>query len=422
MSSRSRWLTTAALLAAFVTPASAWAVPAFARQYGTSCQTCHVAFPKNTPFGEAFRRNAYRFPGGRDEDFRRQEPQKLGADAYKDVFPDAVWPGELPANVPLSFILGANAAFTAAPSPGVSLVGLGGAATLNAAASLGARISAWAGITVSANTAGPVTVSAERVFLVFSAFDRPWLNFRLGRIEPGVFSFSAHRSLGPAPWITTATVGDSPFALEPSHLGLEATGVVAGRGTWSAGLVEGAGQLNLPKDVYGRVAWKLGGMRLDGEPDGGELNLADPAPWREWSVLVGAFGYLGQTSLGEPGVATQDDRVHLVGADVNAQLRDANLVLAYTWARHRRPFLASPDEGRDVHQVMAQLDYVIFPWLVPVARFEVKVENGVAQERLVAGVYALVRANVRTSVIAQVQQSTGRFEFDRVVAAVSVGF
>ena len=421
MIDRSR-LSALLILWALGAPASAWAVPAFARQYGTSCQTCHVAFPKNTPFGEAFRRNAYRFPGGRDEDFRRQEPQKLGADAYKDVFPEAVWPGEIPSQIPLSIVLGGNVAFAATPEAGVSLAGLGGVATLNAATSLGARVSAWAGITVAASTTGPATVSAERIFLVFSFFDRPWLNLRVGRIEPGVFSFSGHRSLGPAPWITSATVGDSPFALEPSHVGLEATGLVAGRGTWAVGLVEGSGALNLPKDVYARVGWKFGGMRLDGEPSEGELNLADPAPWREWSVQVGAFGYLGQTGLGLPGVATQDDRVQLVGADVNAQLRDANLIVAWTFARHRRPFLASPDEGRDVHQVMAQLDWVVFPWLVPLARFELSFQEGLPEQRLVAGAYALIRANVRVSLLALARQAAGRFEFDRVQLALSAGF
>ena len=39
------------------------AIPAFARKYQTSCTTCHTAFPKLNPFGEAFRRNNYRFPG-----------------------------------------------------------------------------------------------------------------------------------------------------------------------------------------------------------------------------------------------------------------------------------------------------------------------------------------------------------------------
>jgi hypothetical protein len=410
------------LLTGLALPGVGWAVPAFARQYGTSCQTCHVAFPKNTPFGEAFRRNAYRFPGGRDEDFRRQEPQKLGADAYKDVFPEAVWPGELPAQIPLSIVLGSNVAFSTTPEAVVAFAGLGGAVSLNAATSLGARFSAWAGVTVSANTLGPVAVAAERVFVVFSAFDRPWLNVRAGRIEPGVFSFSSHRALGPAPWILTSTVGDSPFSLEPSHLGLEATGVVAGRGGWAVGLVEGSGTFNVPKDVYARASWKLGGMRLDGEPSSGELDLADPAPWREWSVQLGAFGYLGQTTLGVPGVASQESQVQVVGADVNAQLRDANLVLAYSFAHHRRPFLASPDEARDVHQVMAQLDYVVFPWLVPLARYELSLQAGVLEQRLMAGVYALVRANLRASLIAQTRQAGGRIEFDRLQAALSMGF
>jgi hypothetical protein len=56
----------AALLAIFgslvaVAPPAA-AIPVFARKYGTSCQTCHTIYPKLTPFGEAFRRNGFRFP------------------------------------------------------------------------------------------------------------------------------------------------------------------------------------------------------------------------------------------------------------------------------------------------------------------------------------------------------------------------
>jgi hypothetical protein len=44
-----------AALLVFSRPAAA--IPAFARKYGTSCQTCHTIFPKLNPFGEAFRRN-----------------------------------------------------------------------------------------------------------------------------------------------------------------------------------------------------------------------------------------------------------------------------------------------------------------------------------------------------------------------------
>ena len=52
--------------AALLAPRSGYTIPAFARKYQTSCQTCHVAIPTLTPFGEAFRQNGYRFPAGTD--------------------------------------------------------------------------------------------------------------------------------------------------------------------------------------------------------------------------------------------------------------------------------------------------------------------------------------------------------------------
>ncbi|HET9992610.1 MAG TPA: hypothetical protein VFQ65_28950, partial [Kofleriaceae bacterium] len=88
-------------LATFGFPRTASAIPAFARKYGTSCTTCHTVYPKLNPFGEAFRRNGFRFPGT-DSDVVKQATVPLGADAYKKMFPDAVWPGTLPGSVPLS--------------------------------------------------------------------------------------------------------------------------------------------------------------------------------------------------------------------------------------------------------------------------------------------------------------------------------
>lgn len=77
-------------LFALIAPPSASAIPAFARKYGTSCTTCHTIYPKLTPFGEAFRRNGYRFPGT-DSDYVKAEPLKMGQDEYKKLFPNAVW-------------------------------------------------------------------------------------------------------------------------------------------------------------------------------------------------------------------------------------------------------------------------------------------------------------------------------------------
>lgn len=55
---------TALALLAWSGPASA--MPAFARQYGFSCNTCHNAFPRLNEFGEYFAGNNYRMPNWRE--------------------------------------------------------------------------------------------------------------------------------------------------------------------------------------------------------------------------------------------------------------------------------------------------------------------------------------------------------------------
>src|SRR6266581_2182650 len=90
-----------ALLALVATESTALAVPAFARKYQTSCQTCHIVFPKLNAFGEAFRLRGYRMPG-ETEAMVKQPPVSLGAPAYKKLWPQAIWPGEISSAVPLA--------------------------------------------------------------------------------------------------------------------------------------------------------------------------------------------------------------------------------------------------------------------------------------------------------------------------------
>jgi len=83
---------------------TASAIPAFARKYDTSCQTCHVGFPKLNPFGEAFRLNGYRMPKETEEQIKIK-PVSLGADAYKRIWPKAIYPSDLPGQVPLALVV-----------------------------------------------------------------------------------------------------------------------------------------------------------------------------------------------------------------------------------------------------------------------------------------------------------------------------
>lgn len=71
------------------------AIPPFARQYGTSCSTCHNDFPKLNDFGKAFKDAGFKFPKN-DEDFIKVPPVMLGAPAQKELWPKVIYPGTIP--------------------------------------------------------------------------------------------------------------------------------------------------------------------------------------------------------------------------------------------------------------------------------------------------------------------------------------
>ncbi len=77
-----------------------YAIPAFSRQYQTSCTTCHLDFPKLNDFGKAFKDAGFKFPK-EDADFLKVAPTLLGAEAQKQVWPKTVWPGSIPGISPI---------------------------------------------------------------------------------------------------------------------------------------------------------------------------------------------------------------------------------------------------------------------------------------------------------------------------------
>ncbi len=77
-----------------------YAIPAFARMYGTSCSTCHIDFPKLNDFGKAFKDAGFKFPKD-DESMLKIPPVMLGAPASKELWPKAIWPGSIPGQPPI---------------------------------------------------------------------------------------------------------------------------------------------------------------------------------------------------------------------------------------------------------------------------------------------------------------------------------
>ena len=115
--------------AVFFAPQPGQAIPAFARQYQTSCTTCHSDFPKLNDFGKAFKDAGFKFPSD-DETFIKVPPTMLGAEQQKQLWPKVVWPGSIPGMPPIGLrmnmffqVLGANrnnfAPFLTDPTTGV---------------------------------------------------------------------------------------------------------------------------------------------------------------------------------------------------------------------------------------------------------------------------------------------------------------
>src|SRR6202171_3078067 len=138
------------------------AIPAFSRKYQTSCATCHNNYPELNDFGEAFKRNGFKFPKD-DDSFVKEPPVLLGAKAQKEAFPNAIYPGELPGTLPISFRYSGNFNYnTKQPD---AIVNAGGftprtdlfvpnTVTLIAAGSFGDNISFWIDDDVSAAGSG----------------------------------------------------------------------------------------------------------------------------------------------------------------------------------------------------------------------------------------------------------------------------
>jgi hypothetical protein len=425
---------------------TASAVPAFARKYQTSCQTCHIVFPKLNAFGEAFRLRGYRLPG-ETEEMIKQPPVSLGAPAYKKLWPQAVWPGEVSSAVPLAVnVKMADVRTSSVNDDGsVSRItdDLQFPQELNifGAGTLGEHVSYFSEVTFGENADGSVAVELEHARF---QFDSPFgpedlFHFRLGKFAPNLFDGFQEM------WIATDGAIDSLFnynpigvaggtglgadALSPNPIslparirGIEGYGIINHRALWVAGLANGvtapAGDTtgrfdgNNAKDVYARFDYKIGGMGLDGDTGG------QPIPdknWRDNSLRLGVFTYRGDASgipfalTAEDGTAIHVEDSHFLRTGVYASVfyQDLNVFGAYL---HGTDALTTTDAATGAllnaiepgyHAWFTQADYLIYPWLQASGRYETvtPADPDVPSVRIATfNVSALVRANVKAMV------------------------
>jgi hypothetical protein len=425
---------------------TAHAVPAFARKYQTSCQTCHIVFPKLNAFGEAFRLRGYRLPG-ETEEMVKQPPVSLGAPAYKKLWPQAVWPGEISSAVPLavnvkmavinSSTLNEDGSVTQVRNDlqfpqEVNLFGAG---------TLGEHVSYFGEVTFSENADGSVATELEHAHM---GFDSPFgpedvFHFRIGKLAPnvvdgfqemwlstnaGIDSLFGYNPVGVSGG--TGLAGDSsptPIALPALVRGIEGYGIIKHRALWVAGLANGVGPSasdtsgrfdgNNAKDVYARFDYKIGGMGLDGDT-GGQPSVPEKN-WRDNSLRLGVFTYRGDGShvdfpmTTDAELVTNIQDVHFMRAGVYANLffQDLNVFGVYLHGTDALSVFDATSAALlsaiepDYHAWFTQADYVIYPWLQVGYRYETvtPADRSVPSLRTgVANVSALVRANVKAMV------------------------
>jgi hypothetical protein len=415
------------------------AIPAFSRKYGTSCTTCHSNYPELNDFGEAFKKNGFKFPKD-DETFVKDPPVMLGAKAQKEAFPGAVYPGEIPGSVPIAFrYSGFFNMNSKQPVPVTQSSGTfvprtdlfaPNTFTILAAGSFGPNLSFWIDDDISAGGSGANGGLGDG-YLKYNdlghalGLPKNSVNVRFGQFELDL-PFTQARTIyasnydiyGQASMAGGLGTTNNPFVLGTPQRGIEIGGYPNnGNFAWSVAVVNGNN--NSPaardsKDVYVRVSQRF---NLERDPAvRGEIQAAGPTgPRDHTSLRLGAFYYYGRNAQNIaqsqfPFLGTIREPFYRAGADMRFKYRhfelfglgmyghDANH-LVDTEAETIAPARAVTFSGGFVGS-----NIWLYPWMIATMRYDfvnspTDFLNGVSRyntrNRFSPGLQLLVRANIK---------------------------
>lgn len=249
-------------------------------------------------------------------------------------------------------------------------------------------------------------------------------NVRMGAFEPRATPMlGGHRNLitvkGTPNAVAYPVVPDSQFRFSnfwgffPNQKGIEFYGALngpKGRGgfEWSFGVVNGEQSIlemsqgglngktptldngrfddNDYKDIYGRLSYKIGGLGVMG---GGEVETSDVSlqTWQDGETIKTPFGNIATSAKvgifyynGKNGRDRIDrggyskDRYTRYGADIDWIIGNADIIGSAVFYRDHLDGDIDVSGGfEDTFKTAiytAEIDYVIFPWLMPAVRYE----------------------------------------------------
>lgn len=440
-----------ALLGLGVFPTEASAVPAFARRYETSCATCHQAFPRLNGVGESFRVSGFRFVD--DARYRKVEPVEMGDEAYKRLWPESLWPSDLPRRSPLSFIgrlmtevdLDGTrpSTFTYLFPEEVELVWAG---------NLGDDIAFYGDVIYLQKDFGgldPDSWATVKTWVQIQSLLGPEnrLNLRLGTVGTQTMGLMTARDanfygthfylytswfmppVDPAEAGLAEFIGNN-FTISPGVAGIEVNGfgerwyyavglanpnpeVPAGQPPPSDVTFVGMGRGGDTPDLYTQLAYKIGGIAFDRSREEPADTLTTGAEfWHDDSLLLSLYGFRGIADIEEVDLAgtrtVTEDEFWRLGVGAQLQRGDLSLSAAYLIGENDDPYGTLSEESVDSATWHVEALYFAYPWLIPFARYEaldldlpaglpaVRPDQDMA--RVVAGAKAMLRPNVSFTV------------------------
>lgn len=377
------------------------AIPAFARKYKTSCSTCHESITKRNAFGEAFRRVGYYIPAD-DMQKIREKPVSLGAEEWKDLWPEAVWPGTLPSTFPVALYSQmrinqdfkhldqkSNLSFV---MPRDIVLLFGGAFEEDVS-----FFGQWAAYQEGTNAAG-----LYRFFFQFNSIvtNDGLFNLRVGRFEPGITDGYTGSQKLTLSFPNTLEYTAGAWSARRAQAGIELNGIYNHRVYYAAGVVNGQGKttddMTDQKDVYVRFAYQFGGTGYDGRDT--SLVYANDAAYDQFAA-IGIYGYKGNTNQAIGGsIAT--NQFYRIGADVLYHYSNFDFLTGVIWGRDEN--LNFDNRSHFSVAAFAEVNYKYYPWLFGVLRAEVTegwfdTSHTIYQYSIIPNITMLYRANIRLS-------------------------
>jgi hypothetical protein len=417
------------------------AIPAFSRKYQTSCTTCHSNYPELNDFGEAFKKNGFKFPKD-DELFVKEPPVLLGAKAQKEVFPKAVYPGEIPGSLPLGFRYSGFFNYNSKQPLAIGFLPrtdlfVPNTFTIIGAGSFGPTLSFWIDNDISSGGADGMAFLGDGYLKVndlshYIGLPKDTVNLRMGQFELDL-PFTQARTINLTPYdvYSQASIAglqgttNNPFVFGIPQRGIEVGGYPNdGNFNWSVAVVNGSNNtpaMRNSKDVYVRVSQRF---NLERDPNvRKEVQAAGPTgPRDHTSIRFGGFYYYGRNALNIdnsqfPGLGTIHEPFYRMGGDFRFKYRqfelyglgmyghDTNQVpicptpVTCTGALHGPPVTFTGGFG--------EAEYWIYPWMIALMRYDfvdspTDFLNGVVsrrntRNRFSPGLQVLVRANIKVA-------------------------